>query len=201
MRACSLTFDSSFTQFKLLSTSIEETVYEHFHNLADASRACSRLITSEATSNNWNFPFVTMSSFELYAKEARDRAHIESLMYLPLVPGNTVSQFNDYMRDNEDWVERSRELLQAIDANAIVDSEPFQFVDTMFDNVNGELVALQGSGPFTPVWQWSPPPEGGISSTAIPIGKENLASFEDASNLMTASTKSNGEWTCSRLSL
>ena len=188
-----LPFDSLFTQFKLLSASIEETVHGHFLTLADASRACSRLITSEATTNNWDFPFVTMSSFELYAKEARDRARIESLVYLPIVSDSSLRQFNDYMRGNEGWVQRSRELLRTIDPNAIVDNEPFEFMDVMFDIKDGKPVITQGNGPFTPVWQWSPPPEGGNSASVNPIGKENFAALEYESNLMRASRESNSE--------
>ena len=172
-------------------------MHGHFDNLADASRACSRLITSEATANNWSFPFVTMSSFELYAKDARERAQIESLMYLPIVSGDNVGRFIDYMRVHEDWVQKSRELLQTIDPNAPADTEPFRFMDLMFDVVDGKVVTLHGNGPFTPVWQWSPPPEGGNTASTNPIGKENFASLEDESNMMTASAESNGEWTCS----
>lgn len=181
------------TQFKLLSASIKETVNGRFTNLAEASRACSRLITSEATANNWVFPFVTMSSFELYAKEARERAHIESLMYLPIVPEDSLTRFNEYMRNNEDWVQTSRELLQTIDPNAIVDDQPFEFADFMFDMEDGNVVFTREGGPFTPVWQWSPPPEGGNFATNKPIGKQNFASLEDESRLMSASRESNGE--------
>ena len=133
-----------------------------------------------------------MPSFELYAKEARDRAQIESLMYLPIVQGDNLRQFNDYMRNNEDWVKTSRELLQTIDPNAMVDRAPFEFVDVMFDMMDGRVVATQGIGPHTPVWQWSPPPEGGNSASVNPMGKQNFATLENESNLMKASREWKG---------
>ena len=163
---------------------------EQFKDLADATRACSRLIMSEATKNNWDFPFVTMTSFELYAQQARERARIESLMYLPVVPNGDLEQFNDYMRSNEGWVEESRKLLYTtLNPNAEVDNEYVEFMDSMFNLVNNKVVVTEeGSGPYIPLWQWSPPPKGGPNS----IGKENFASLVDELKLMTASGESEG---------
>lgn len=177
-----------------MAASIEQNVQERFHDLAEATRSCSRLVASESAANNWDFPFVTMSSFELYAQQARERARIESLMYLPVVENGSVRPFNDYMRDNENWVETSRTMAQTLDTSSTTSGnvEAIEFPSHMFNTIDGQtVVTMEGTGPYMPVWQWSPPPPTGETNTA-PIAKQNFAVMEMESLLMKASQQSKG---------
>lgn len=146
-----------------------------------------------------------MSSFELYAQQARASADMEAIMYLPVVPNGSLQRFNDYMASNENWVTSSRLLERTMleqprgtdsNAQAPISYGTFEFVDSLFDiAADGTRVETQeANGPYWPVWQWSPPPQGGssVATTNFPIGKENFASLADESMLIRASEQSRG---------
>lgn len=149
-----------------------------------------------------------MSSFELYASEARERGHMEAIMYVPFVPNGSLKQFNEYMLGNEDWVASSQALEGTLDDASTTSSDSsssgrgrFDFMEYVFDIVDNEAVVEteEGNGPYMPVWQWSPPPQGGNRSSGssnsnnlLPIGKENLASLQDESKMMQASQATKG---------
>ena len=187
-----------WSQFKLLSASIQSAVQAQFADLAHATRDCSRLITAQAVAQNYQFPMATLNQFELYAAQARERARIESLMYLPMVENeNDLETFNDYMRQHEqEWVATARQIQASMyPADIAVENEPFTFEYSVFDVVNGQIVTSNENGfsqaPYMPVWQWSPPPAGNTWD-ALPIGKQNFATLPHEANLMQASQNVKG---------
>ena len=186
-------------QFNLLSASIESSVKGQFANLAEASRACSRLVTQEGQANKYNWPLATISSFELYADEARERARIASLMFLPVV--TDLPPFNDYMQQHQDeWVDTARQLQGSLN-NVPIETEPYNFEPAVFDVINGGWVTTQpNQGPYMPVWQWSPPPSSADDATTagLPIGKENFGTLDHESTLIQASSDNKGTCVCVR---
>lgn len=188
---------SLLLQFNLLSASIESSVKGQFANLAEASRACSRLVTQEGRANKYDWPLATISSFELYADQARERARIASLMFLPVV--TDLPPFNDYMQQHQnEWVDTARRVQGSLN-NVPIETEPYNFEPAVFDVVNGGWVTTQpNQGPYMPVWQWSPPPSSADDGTTdgLPIGKENFGTLDHEATLIQASSKYKGTCMC-----
>jgi hypothetical protein len=179
-------FDRS--QFGLLAASLQKTLENRFVDLAAASRTCVNYVSADADSveDNFpfvNFPFVTLPHFERYAQEARVRAEIEALIFVPVVPDGSLAQFNFYMADNQNtWVQQARTTAGS------EDTSPYEFAASIFDVLPDDtMVTTSGSGPYMPVWQWSPPPEG--DAPGLPVGKQNLAASPDDNALLQASTR------------
>ena len=187
------------SQFTLLSSLIQRAVQEQFADLAQASRACARLVTSEGTANDYDWPKATIASFELYAAQARERARMETVMYLPVV--TDLPPFNDYMlRHENEWVTTARHVHVSLNNNIGTtvneDAEPFYFENAVFDIVNDRIVTTTpNQGPYMPVWQWSPPPQGRGAvegSGVLPIGKQNFGTLPHEAMLLEASRNYKG---------
>lgn len=179
---------------------MQSTIQARFADLAQATRDCSRLVTGDAVAQRYQFPLATLDQFELYAAQARERARIESLLYLPIIEHDSdLESFNDYMRQHEqEWVTTAREIQDSMYPNTnddTIENEPFSFEYAVFDVVNGEMVTTtenaSSRAPFTPVWQWSPPPVGNTENT-LPIGKQNFATLPHEASLMLASQNVDG---------
>jgi hypothetical protein len=190
--AVSYPIDNS--QFALLATSLQETLETRFVNLAAASRTCVNYISADANrayenSPFFSFPFVTLPHFELYAQEARARAEIEALLFVPVVPDGSLAEMNFYMSENQNtWVQQARTTAGSDETT------PYDFAPAIFDVLPFDTIAVTGgAGPYLPIWQWSPPPEG---AAPLPVGKQNLAASPDDNALLQASAAARGTSMC-----
>lgn len=128
----------------------------------EASRAMARAMTAAVLLSNETWPFVTFPMYEVYAKEARQRAGLEVLSYSPIVTKAQEQEYVNYTEANKQWIFQSRQVGLQIDPNNFDQSQEqdTDFVPVVYD-VNplaGDTFPSVGEGPFTPLWHTSPSP-------------------------------------------
>eukprot|EP00977_Amphora_coffeiformis_P020551 scaffold8371_cov199-Amphora_coffeaeformis.AAC.4 len=152
------------TQFTLFANTIEDVLRLQFRALFDANRNMAYSVTSQALALNMTFPFVTLPNFETYGRQSRLNTGVEAIGWMPHVQTDDLQAFNLYsQQQGASWMKKSQEIERGIEGN-IAQYESFDLVpfiyDVSVDPKTGEqsITPASGEGPFTPLWQSSPPP-------------------------------------------
>ena len=70
--------------------------------VVEATKGLSEVLTSEAIHTNSTWPFVTLSSFEIYVKNTRGQASSELIVVAPIVTAENIERWNEYSQDNQE---------------------------------------------------------------------------------------------------
>lgn len=96
--------------------------------------------------------------YEVYSKQARERAGLEVVSFAPIVTAENLDAYNIYTRENIGWVENSRTLGGQVDPT--LEGLPYEPISQISD-VHSPRAALS-AGPYAPLWMQSPPPLNGF---------------------------------------
>jgi hypothetical protein len=155
-------------QYYLFANTIQDASQSNIQDIMLASRSLSKAITAEAVETNSYFPFVTVPMFEVYGETARVQSGFELIMFSPVVTKDNVPNWEEYSVANQGWMETSKSIFLggdkrrsygedgALTASDYLEGDISPIIYEMDEN--GFHPLDSGDGPFTPIWQTSPPP-------------------------------------------
>jgi Adenylate and Guanylate cyclase catalytic domain len=129
-------------------------------------------ISAHAHANGEEFPFVTIEDFEAIGQSIRSQSGVEALIFAPIVYSSKMPQYEEYVAQNDHWVEESRFVaLQAAANNGLLSDESSAYsnsttlIPVVYDSSTVDVYGVSissaadgGIGPYAPIWQVSPPP-------------------------------------------
>jgi hypothetical protein len=153
------------------------------HRLANVLQSLSLLTTSFLIVEREENPdqgrgFVTIPGFEQHFGTARQNSGAIVLAYLPDVQPSEVEAWNQYSNEKQGWIEESLSIVNATDSilpsiwtnpeedrfRALTEQEestcgvPGRRMLMSEDERTQRVPVESASGPFSPVWTFSPPP-------------------------------------------
>ena len=124
----------------------------------DSTNGIAQVFTSEAIKTNSEWPFMTLSSFEVFVSNTRAQASTELVVVAPFVAADQIEQWNDYSNNNQGWIDESFEEYDA----GRLDLNPIPSSVYRFGRFKGRTVLKPEDGlggfPVAPFWQMSRPP-------------------------------------------
>jgi hypothetical protein len=125
----------------------------------EATDGLGEVLTSEAMKTNSEWPFMTLSSFEVFVGHTRAQASSEMIVVAPIVTAENLEGWADYSTTNQGWIDESFEAnyFGARDDLSLIPSSVYRF-----GRYKGRTVLKpeDGAGKYltAPFWQMSPPP-------------------------------------------
>ncbi|CAB9529137.1 Receptor-type guanylate cyclase gcy [Seminavis robusta] len=148
-------FEASFQQF---AQSIRDSTEFNLRGLIEATNGLAQVFTSEAIKTNSHWPFMTLSSFEVYVTNTRAQGASELIVIAPFVNSTQIPQWNQYATASQGWIDES---FQEYDTGRI-DLNPIPSSVYRFGRFKGRTVLKPEDGlggyPAAPFWQMSRPP-------------------------------------------
>ena len=148
-------FENAFYQY---AVTIKDSTEFNLRGLIEATNGISQVFTSEAINTNSTWPFMTLSSFEVYVRNTRAQGASELIVIAPLVHDNQIEAWNDYSSTHQGWIDES---FQEYDQGRL-DLNPIPSSVYRFGRFKGRTVLKpedgQGGYPAAPFWQMSRPP-------------------------------------------
>jgi hypothetical protein len=121
----------------------------------------AQTVTSAATTTGSKFPFVRVPMFELLGSQTRASTGTEMITWAPLVTESERMEWSNFTTKEQSWYNESIDLVKI---SAEDDLKPLNYnpnatlVDVIYTETETGNSAVPGPGPFTPIWQCSPPP-------------------------------------------
>ncbi|KAG7373590.1 adenylate/guanylate cyclase [Nitzschia inconspicua] len=144
-------FDTAF------ASTLEDSIEFHISGVLEATAGLSRVLTSEADKKNETWPFVTLSSFEVYVGNTRAQASSELIVVAPIVTKENIESWNEYSREHQGWIDESFAVY-----GGRTDPNPIPSTIYRFGRFKGRTVLVSEDGedgyPAAPFWQMSRPP-------------------------------------------
>ena len=144
-----------FTQF---AQTIRDSTEYNLKGLIEATNGFAQVFTSEAINTNSTWPFVTLSSFEVYVRNTRAQGSSELIVIAPFVNASLIKTWNDYAIANQGWIDKS---FAEYDTGRL-DLNPIPSSVYRFGRFKGRTVLKPEDGagryPTAPFWQMSRPP-------------------------------------------
>jgi hypothetical protein len=150
-------------QYRLFVRSITENVKVNVCGVLGATSTISELLTTEAIRNEMKWPFVTLSSFEVYVEHTSARSSAEAVVVCPFVTKENLKRWSNYAVNHQGWIAEGFNLHDA-NGNVTVESIiPIVYhmvgqSDGTQTIVNDLETCCDDQYPVMPVWQMSPPP-------------------------------------------
>lgn len=136
---------------------MEDSIEFNLGGVFQATRGLSQVLTSEAKANGETWPFVTLSSFEVYVGNTRAQASSELVVVAPIVTKADLEEWNTYSAAHQEWIDESFDVY-----GGRADLSPIPSTVYRFGRFKGRTVLVSedgaGSYPTAPFWQMSPPP-------------------------------------------
>jgi hypothetical protein len=144
-------------QYTFFAAAIRNSVESHVRDIFSAGEMVAGQVTKAATEKGEKFPFVTVSLFEVVGRQAREMSGVNEMMWSPMVGSDQYDAWTNYSAENIDWMEESI-ALYAIEPGHNRTQEDYMLFDTDF-SISGQIPGTPvGPGPWSPIWQISPPP-------------------------------------------
>jgi hypothetical protein len=145
-------------QFSQVAESIRDSTEFNLRGLMEATNGLAQVFTSEAINTNSTWPFVTLSSFEVYVRNTRAQGSSELIVIAPLVNETQIEAWNDYAIAHQGWIDESfQEYNHGRDDLSPIPSSVYRF-----GRFKGRTVLKpedgKGGYPAAPFWQMSRPP-------------------------------------------
>lgn len=125
----------------------------------ESTDGLSEVLTSEAIKTNSEWPFVTLSSFEVFVRHTRAQASSELIVVAPIVTAENLEEWANYSTLNQAWIDES---FDAHRDEMRDDLSPIPSKVYRFGRYKGRTVLKPEDGaggyPTAPFWQMSPPP-------------------------------------------
>lgn len=125
----------------------------------------SKQLSSDAQARSEEHPFYVLPNFEVVGSTTREQSGVEVIIYSPVLQSVTeVPAWIDYtiaQGDNETttWLQTSINAVVESGEGSADDYQIGPYPPYLFDlDDNGNEIISQGPGPFSPLWQMSPPP-------------------------------------------
>jgi hypothetical protein len=155
----SSSFIHSFIQFQQYALTIQDSTEFNVFGVLEATGGLSEVLTSEAVKTNSEWPFVTLSSFEVFVRHTRAQAASEMIVVSPIVSQEDLQGWADYSTQNQGWIDES---FEANEDKKRADLNPIPSAVYRFGRYKGRTVLKPEDGagdyPAAPFWQMSPPP-------------------------------------------
>jgi hypothetical protein len=146
-------------QFLQFAVTLEDSIEFHLKGVVQATQGLSQVLTSEAIKKNETWPFVTLSSFEVYVGNTRAQSSSELIVVAPFVEKGNLEPWTKYSTapEQQRWIDESFDIV-----GGRIDPSPIPSI-YRFGRYKGRtvLVSEDGEGtnyPAAPFWQISPPP-------------------------------------------
>jgi hypothetical protein len=112
-----------------------------------------------------SFPFVTLPTFEVIGMASRLQAKIESFVFSPVVELQLVSEWEQFVEENKEWINLSRSIAAKspeAQLTASLSTEPLNYTSLprhihSWESSVGEIVSSY-QDIFLPWWYQTPPP-------------------------------------------
>ena len=171
-------------QFQRFAGIIRDSTEFNIRGVTDSTNGLAQVLTSEAIRTNSTWPFMTLSSFEVFVRNTRAQAATELVVVAPFVAANQIEEWNDYSNKNQDWIDESFEEYKSdrLDLNPIPSSV------YRFGRFKGRTVLKPEDGfggfPVAPFWQMSRPP---FDTSIINFNALSEETNQEAYNIMVSS--------------
>lgn len=143
----------------MFANTIEDAAQFHATDLSEAVRGLSESITASADASGEEFPFVTDSTFEVVAGQARIRSGIEGISYAPLLTKvEQLEPWVNYSVTNQGWIEESRRYTSRFEELETTMYTNSTIPPAVWDLSTGTIAPVQSEPPYAPFWMISPPP-------------------------------------------
>ncbi|KAL3922056.1 MAG: hypothetical protein SGILL_002410 [Bacillariaceae sp.] len=176
-------FSTSFHQF---ASTLEDAVEFHIKGVLQATQGLSQILTAEAIATASTWPFVTLSSFEVYVGNTRAQASSELIVVAPIVSKENLPKWNEYSNENQGWIDESF----AVYGDERNDFSPIPSSCYRFGRFKGRtvLVSEDGSGnyPAAPFWTMSRPP---FDTSIVNFNALSTEPYQKAYDIMTSTRK------------
>jgi hypothetical protein len=158
--------------------SVTANVKANVQGVLSATMTISVLFTSEALRNDMKWPFVTLSSFEVYVEHTSARSSAEAVVVCPFVTRDNIQRWPNYATNHQGWIAEGFQIHEN-SHNVTVDPIVPIVYHVEISDVGGrkEFVndldsCCDDHYPIMPIWQISPPP------TASQIVNYNLMAVQ-----------------------
>ena len=135
----------------------------HYKTLFEATDSLSTMITADASSLGMNFPNVTISKFEVYARDARLASKAELFAFSVKVSAKEIPQFNAYAASGkaQEWIAASQRITNQMDGTPYRAYDPIYTLpfiyDTTYDiNTGEQSITATVDSDAEVSWQTSP---------------------------------------------
>ena len=169
---------SQYSQLDYLSYDIVNLSNDNAHRIANVFHALTRLLTSylisgHATNSTIGKGFVTIPDVEELFGAARKNSGALIIAYLPDVSVSELDAWNKYSKEKQGWIQKSYgttvnvtdSILPSIWKNQAAEQGSSCDVTGSYRKLlsdearrNRVAVVQSDTGPFSPVWNMSPPP-------------------------------------------
>ncbi len=144
-------------QYTFFAATIRNSVESHVHDVFNSGTMVAGQITKAATEKGEKFPFVTVDLFEVVGRQAREMSGVDEMMWCPMVDVGEYDAWTNYSTENLGWLDQSI-ALYAIEPGHSLTQGDFQRTDTNYSISNPVPGTSISQGPWSPIWQISPPP-------------------------------------------
>jgi hypothetical protein len=149
----------------LFIRSVAGNVETNAHDALAESVSVSRLAMAEALRNNMQWPFVTLSSFEIHAKHTNSRTSAETVIICPFITERNLDQWSNYSVAHQGWIEEGLKSQDDYNNTTFLNDQITPNVyhievndDGNHDIINDRDACCNDGYPIMPVWQMSPAP-------------------------------------------
>lgn len=163
-RRSSLPFLSLRRQYSQFAESAKDQLAQTFGTMENNLRGLADELSGSATILGQEFPYTTSTLFELKASRVRKLTGIEFFVYSPFITANQKSEWLRYAQNNVNWYQTSIEAVAEFSEASQLKTSEYDpdtsiqpFIWEFNESLDGAKLA-DGSGPFAPLWQTSPPP-------------------------------------------
>jgi len=179
-------FHTAFQQF---TSTISDSTKYNLLGVLEATDGLSDVLTSDAEKSNLEWPFVTMSAFEVFVRHTRAQASSEFIVVAPIVTPEQMVQWGNYSTKNQGWIYDS---LKVSDAENITNLDSIPESIHRLENHEGLVTIDPEDGyeesPMAPFWLMSPPP---VDTSIVNFNAFALESYQE----MYDNVVKNRHWT------
>jgi hypothetical protein len=174
-------FQTSFSQF---ASTIQGSTEFNLGGIIEATEGLSDVFSSEAHKTNSTWPFMTLSSFEVFVRRTRAQASSELFVVCPIVQQEQIAEWNAYSQEQQSWID------DGFEANGEIRTDLNDIPSSIyrFGRYKGKKVLTpeDGSGPLpaAPFWQMSPPP---FDTSVVNYNALSLVEYQEPYTAMVSS--------------
>ena len=152
----------------------------------ESTSGLSEVLTSEAIKTNSKWPFMTLSSFEVFVKHTRVQASSELIVVAPIVQPTQLEDWATYSINNQGWIDES---FAVYGNETVYDLNPIPSSAYRFGRFKGRTVLKPEDGadpnyPVAPFWQMSRPP---FDTSIVNYNSLSVESYQQMYDAMMSS--------------